>query len=251
MKYYKIVEQDQIVGVITSNSFIAYSPIPDCYVSATEVTGEYVSYKNKLYRSSWMQPIKQECPYTEALIISITREEYKTFIEALKAQEYIENAKTQEEEEEENVEQIIQTAPVDPIEQLSIDFIRSTKIKEMSLACRTTIETGFDLELRGETHHFSLDTQDQLNLISLSAMMQTQELIPYHADGEECIFYTAAEMNQIVATATQFKIYHTTYYNALKTYINALDTIEAIAAITYGTPIPEEYQSDVLKALNV
>jgi len=34
------------------------------------------------------------------------------------------------------------------------------KLKEMSATCRRVIEAGFDLELRGETHHFSLDTQD-------------------------------------------------------------------------------------------
>jgi len=56
-------------------------------------------------------------------------------------------------------------------------------------------------------------------------------------------------MNEIVATATAFKIYHTTYYNALKGYINALDNLEDIAAVEYGMEIPEEYQSDVLKAL--
>jgi len=119
----------------------------------------------------------------------------------------------------------------------------------MSATCRNTIEHGFDLELRGEVHHFSLDTQDQLNLISLSAMAQTQQLIPYHADGEACIFYTNEEMNEIVETATAFKIYHTTYYNALKAYINSLETIEAIATIYYGIEIPEEFKSDVLRAL--
>ena len=119
----------------------------------------------------------------------------------------------------------------------------------MSYTCRTTIENGFDIELRNETHHFSLDTQDQLNLISLSAMAQTQELVPYHADGESCIFYTAAEMQQIIAAATTFKIYHTTYYNALKGYINSLETIEEISAITYGIAIPDEYKTDVLRAL--
>ena len=75
------------------------------------------------------------------------------------------------------------------------------------------------------------------------------EAIPYHADGEVCRFYSNAEMQAIVARATAFKIYHTTYYNALKNYINSLETIEEIAAVTYGMPLPEEYQSDVLKSL--
>jgi len=130
-----------------------------------------------------------------------------------------------------------------------LEYIRDSKISEMSLQCRKTIEAGVDVELRMETKHFSMDTQDQLNLMSLGVMAQTQELIPYHADGETCIFYTADEINQIVAAATAHKVYHTTYYNALKNYINSLSTIEEIAAITYGTPIPDEYQSEVLKVI--
>ena len=119
----------------------------------------------------------------------------------------------------------------------------------MNYSCRATIEAGFDLIIRGETAHFSLTTQDQLNLMNLNLMAQTEELIPYHADGEECIFYTADEINQIVAAAASFKNYQLAYYNALKTYINELDTIEAIATIEYGTPIPDEYKSDVLRVL--
>jgi len=111
----------------------------------------------------------------------------------------------------------------------------------MSRACNKTIENGFDIEIEGEVHHFSLDTQDQLNLITLSALTDTEEIIPYHADGEICKFYTAAEMKQIIAAATRFKIYQTTYYNALKAYINSLETIEEIGAITYGIEIPEEF----------
>jgi len=53
----------------------------------------------------------------------------------------------------------------------------------------------------------------------------------------------------IIQAATELKVYNTTYYNALKTYINSLETIEEISAITYGTPIPDEYKTDVLKTL--
>jgi len=80
-------------------------------------------------------------------------------------------------------------------------------------------------------------------------MAQTEELIPYHADGEECEFYTPEEIREIIAAATSYKNYQVAYHNALKAYVNALDTIEAIAAIEYGTPIPDEYKSDVLRVL--
>lgn len=248
MKYYKLIKENQIIGVINSNDFVIYSPITDCFLGATDLNGEYACYNNKLYRSTWMSPIVQMVKYEEVLIIGITKEEYDAFISAIKTNQEIENNKTQEEVEEEEMEREI-NSPVDNITETSLDFIRQSKISEMSLQCRKTIEAGVDVELRMETKHFSMDTQDQLNLMSLGVMAQTQELIPYHADGETCIFYTADEINQIVAAATAHKVYHTTYYNALKNYINSLSTIEEIAAITYGTPIPDEYQSEVLKVI--
>ena len=87
--------------------------------------------------------------------------------------------------------------------------------------------------------------------MNLNMLAQTQDLIPYHADGEECIFYTSDEINLIVETATNLKIYQTTYYNSLKNYINALETIEEIAAIEYGIPIPNEYKSDALRMIEM
>lgn len=244
MKYYKIIQENTCLGVVNSNNFIKYQPENHSFALANETTGDLVEYKNQFYRALWMKPMTQgiKINFIIADIIEIDEEEYHTFEHALKENETIQV----EEEPEPQYLQLQYTPP----EEIGLDFIRSSKIAEMSKACRTTIEAGFDLELRGEMHHFSLDTQDQLNLMSLSAMAQTQSLIPYHADGEECVFFTAEEIMEIVDTANAFKIYQTTYYNALKGYINALETIEEISAIEYGTEIPEEYQTDVYKALN-
>ena len=245
MKYYKIIQNDAFIGVVSSNDFRKYNQGSDLLLRSNEVHGEFVRYENKLYRDAWMPelPVKQ-FTYIQAQIIEISEEEYNAILSLQENnavptafQSYVPSV-----EEEELVEEIIH-------EDVTIAYVKEQKIKQMSSYCRNIIENGFDLELRNEIHHFSLDTQDQLNLISLSAMAQTQSLIPYHADGEECIFYTAEEINEIVETATAFKIYHTTYYNALKTYITALESIEDIAAIEYGIEIPELYKSDVLRAL--
>lgn len=240
MTYYKIILNDQIIGVTTSD-YCFYFQTKHSMLQRTNIANaEYIECSNALYHASWMQPIKTDLyNYEMAEIISIGEQEYNILVPA------VETAPVPIEEEEEPVIEI----PTNPVDEITLEYVRASKINQMSTACRTIIENGFDLELRGETRHFSLDTQDQLNLISLSAMAQTQQLIPYHADGEACVFYTNEEINEIVETATAFKIYHTTYYNALKGYINVLDTIEAIAAIEYGTPIPEEYKSDVLRAL--
>ena len=241
MNYYKLINQQNIIGAITSNDFIVYSPSTDCYLSATEQTGEYANYQNKLYRDTWMISYQLYVPHTVVNIIHTTKEEYDAIIEALKTEETIRII--------DNEDEPYIPDQTDPNDIISLEFIRSSKLQEMSYACRTTIEAGFDLIIRGETHHFSLTTQDQLNLMNLNLMAQTEELIPYHADGEECEFYTPEEIREIIAAATSYKNYQVAYHNALKAYVNALDTIEAIAAIEYGTPIPDEYKSDVLRVL--
>ena len=241
MKYYKMINNNQIVGAISSYNFVSYSPVAEGFLHTDEQLGEYISYNGQLYRSTIMKPIVIRKEYIPIILIEITEEEYNIYSEAIQNNEEI---------YEQRQEEIIEDPPfIDMNDVASVEFIRSSKINEMSYTCRTTIEQGFDIELRGESHHFSLSTQDQLNLMNLNIMAQTQELIPYHADGEACEYYTATEINQIVKAANDYKIYHTTYFNALKEYINALETIEEIAAITYGTPIPEEYKSDVLRVL--
>lgn len=241
MKYYKIMTfENKFIGAVSSSDFIRYSFVGHSYMRCNEKKGEYVVFNGITYRAAWMAPCKTDRTYIEAQIIEISEEEYQIFMDAIEHNETIPD-------EQEDIPPL--PDPIDEIEAETVEFVRSSKIAEMSLQCRRTIEAGVDVELRMETKHFSMDTQDQLNLMSLGVMAQTQELIPYHADGETCIFYTADEINQIVAAATAHKVYHTTYYNALKNYINSLTTIEEIAAITYGTPIPDEYQSEVLKVI--
>ena len=242
MKYYKIIKDNNFIGVINSNNFIQYQEQNNMFIGATPETGDLVQCDNKLYRSLWMKPMNSNISviFEFATIKEITKEEYITFMRAIEQNQEIED-----------IDDIIPEPTPTPIipDDGSIAFIRSSKLSEVSYACRQTIEAGFDLVLRGETRHFSLTTQDQLNLMSLGTLAQTEELIPYHADGEECEFYTPQEINEIIATAVDFKNYQLAYHNALKAYINALDTIEDIAAITYGTPIPDEYKSDVLRVL--
>lgn len=241
MKYYKIMTfENKIIGAVSSSNFVRYSPVGHSYMRCDEKKGEYVVFDGITYRAAWMAPCKTDRAYIEVQVIEISEEEYQIFMDAIEHHEELPD-------QGEDIPPL--PDPIDVIDAETIEFIRSSKLSEMSYECRKAIENGINIEVKGENRHFSFTTQDQLNLMSLSAMAQTSDIIPYHADGEQCIYYTAAEINTIITAMNKHKIYHTTYYNALKAYINSLKTIEEISAITYGTPIPDEYKTEVLKVI--
>ena len=241
MKYFKLIENNSIVGVVTSDNFMHYNVLTDNYIRANEQIGEYVNYNGKFYRDNWMQPFVHKAKYQDITIMEIDEQEYLMLYEALKTEQEIEYAQ----EIYDNTEE-----PETSEDTTSIDFIRSSKIKEMSYQCNKTIENGFDIETEDGIHHYSYALEDQLNLMNLSAAIaRGEEQLSYHADGELCKFYTAAEINEIISAGNAWKTYHTTYFNALKAYINSLETIEEIDAITYGMELPEEFKSDVLRVI--
>lgn len=245
MNYYKLIDGETFVGIATQLDFREYQKKHNILLACTEETAQYVQSEDSLYHANWMKPISTDnFPYTSIEMIAINEEEYDTLREAIEAgKEIIVESDTPVEEE---------PLPPDPIEEVTINYVKTAKISEMNNTCNKVITNGFDTVLSdGEKHHFSLTTQDQLNLITLSTLVESGETaIPYHADGELCKFYSADDIGTIITTAMSFKTYHVSYFNALRAYIESLETIEAIRAIVYGTPIPEEYQSEALKVLN-
>lgn len=55
-------------------------------------------------------------------------------------------------------------------------------------------------------------------------------------------------MKNIVEKAVWHVSYHTTYCNALNMWNSGAQTAEEIQQIFYGADVPEQYQSEVLKA---
>jgi len=149
MKYYKIILNSEIIGVATSNNYFRFQTKHSMLERANEDTVEYIESTKKLYHASWMQPIKTNLyQYELASIIEITEQEYNILAPI--------SEPIPINEEDAPEEPIIE--PVDPVEEITVEYVRNAKIAEMSYTCRTTIEAGFDLVLRNESHHFSLDT---------------------------------------------------------------------------------------------
>lgn len=132
----------------------------------------------------------------------------------------------------------------------TLEEIKAAKKQEIGQACDKIIYDGMDVTLTdGSTEHFSLTDHDQLNLFGKQVQLAagTTEL-EYHADGQPCRYYSAEDMQIITSTAMAYVSYHTTYCNAVNMWIAGCETADEIQQIYYGADVPEQYQSDVLKA---
>lgn len=130
------------------------------------------------------------------------------------------------------------------IYQQSLEEVKSSKIAEMSLICSEKIRFGCDVVLSsGDTEHFSLSEVDQINLTN--AMMAVgfgEKTYPYHADDKICKKYTAEDILRIANSAKATIVYHTTYFNHVKQWINREHDITVVQNIEYGTKLPEDLQ---------
>ena len=132
----------------------------------------------------------------------------------------------------------------------TLEELQAAKKREISQACENAIYSGVDVKLSdGSTEHFSLTEHDQLNLFGKQVQLAagTTEL-EYHADGQPCRYYSAKDMQIITSMSMAFVSYHTTYCNAVNMWIAGCETADEIQQIYYGADVPEQYQSDVLKA---
>lgn len=136
-----------------------------------------------------------------------------------------------------------------PQEEPNVEQIRSGKLAEVSNRCESMIFAGVDVTLAdGTKEHISLTEKDQINLFGKQAQLAAGATqLEYHEDGQLCKYYSAEDMTAIIATATQFVSYHTTYCNSLNAWIKGAGTADEIEAIQYGATIPDKYKSQVLK----
>lgn len=245
MKYYKLLNDGEFIGVGTSYDLRKFQLKHSILLTSDDESAQYIQINDKLYRDDWFSPtITELLDYTTVKIVVIEKDEYDTLFEAIETGKEIEIT-----DEEPDIQE--ELPQIDPDEEVTIEYVKAVKSAEMSATCNKIITNGFDAILSdGENHHFSLTIQDQLNLITLSSMVAAGEtVIPYHADGELCKGYSVEDITTIINTATSFKTYHVTYFNSLKVYIDSMNDINEVNNVVYGIDIPEEYQSDVLKQL--
>lgn len=240
-KYVKVIDtENNIIDALNVLHFVKWDSRANMVINCKDTDKNRMGLLSYDASTIWhinnTSNFPSERGYTTVNYVDINKDEFDALRKAL------DNGKIIESEPE--------SKPVE--DESSVSFLKTAKITEMSKTCEEIITKGIDVVVsNGETRHFSLTVQDQLNLITLSKMVEAgEEYISYHADGELCTFYSAQDIQAIITTATAFKTYHTTYFNSLKAYIKSLRSVNSITNVVYGMDIPEKYQSDVWKEIN-
>lgn len=245
MSYYKLISGQNIVGAVSLNDFRRYQPKHGLILFSDIDSAQYVEFKGIYYRDDWLRAtMTDNVPYENVSIIKIEEAEYNALIEAFEENEEIEIEPDDETINEEPIQP-------DSDEQATLEFVRNAKIEYMSKMCHDTIVKGIDVVLSdGESHHFSLEIEDQIKIQALAMKAQSgEQTLFWHEDDKPCQFYSANDILAMYASLEECQVFQTTYFNSLKMYIMSMQTIEEIRAVTYGMEIPYEYQSEVLRYL--
>lgn len=117
------------------------------------------------------------------------------------------------------------------------------KLTELSIACNAAITAGAPVKLSdGSERQFSYSIEDQSNVSEMfNAVLMGATAYPYHANGEGCRMYSAADITVIYATLSGLKTAQTTYYNQLRQYVQTLESIPEVNAVKYGDALTGTY----------
>ena len=253
--YFKVVKNNNIIDVLSQLIHVRFQERNSIVIKTnTKETamGVLSSDRTRIYHTNYMAEFPKDkygnylVEFENVEISEISEETYNELHEALSA--------LYGNDDEPISEPSIPDEPIEEtiiIDDNSLELVKAAKIKKMSADCNAVIVSGTDIVLTdGQLHHFDMTVEDQLNIITLKGMVdQGIQQIPYHATDEVCKFYSADDILLLMDGCSKWKIYHVSYFNSLKIYIESLETMEEVKNIYYGIEIPEEYQSDVLKQL--
>lgn len=118
----------------------------------------------------------------------------------------------------------------------------SSKVRELSNNCNQRIVDGVDVQIDGQSEHFSYKDEDQVNIKELFDLAaQTKVPLYYHADGMSCKLYTVEQIVSIYSSNAINKMHHITYFNQLKLYVESLDDKEKVSSVSYGDELTGTY----------
>lgn len=138
--------------------------------------------------------------------------------------------------------------PVIDFDAMTLEEFKEWKINQLSDMGELTIFNGIDVELTdGTVKNFTYDLEDQSNLLNAMFIIQALDdltiTIPYHGHGEPCELYNALDVLAVYIALQIFSTTVQTLVNMKINWVRACQTKEEVGAITYETPLPEEWMA--------
>ena len=135
-------------------------------------------------------------------------------------------------------------------EALFIDLKRKV-IKHLSSLCKNKITSGFSVRLSdGKSYNFKLTIEDQLNLMSIENQLNAgAKTFIYHATDAPCKEFSRKDMAKVIDYFKRYTLYHTTYFNVAKQYINSLTDAEKVSKFVYGDDVSEATNDKAIKKI--
>ena len=228
MRYYKLINGENFIGVGTTWDFRRYQNKHGILISCDENTAEYMRVGDELYRDDrWMiPPVKTSgnIPYKTATITEIDGKEYDSLIKSIETGEEINLPPVTPPREE----------PEEVVISPDIEYVRKVKIKELENDCNKAITNGFDVVLSdGASHHFSLSPEDQLNIIRMVAVVDKKNEFWFHGDGEPDAPYKPGDVEKIYQMYDELVYGSRQKFRQLKNAVMKMDDVTQIEKIRY------------------
>jgi len=219
---YKIIQNDKVIDLVKYPRFVSF--LPSGHIAITDKTSAagIVGSDNQTVYS--FQPRQG---YSVVTIKEITLEEL------------------------ERLQGLLGSGQEVSADESALAAAKRDTIKRLSILCKTKITSGFSVVLSdGETYNFKLTIEDQLNLMSIEGQLNAgAETFIYHATNQPCKFFLREDMIKIISAFKRYTLYHTTYFNVAKQYINSLVDIEKINRFTYGDDVSDTVKDTAIKQI--
>lgn len=244
MNYYKILIGDQIIDV--NCVFLRWQARHGVMLICDAEDAQFITPRDgsAVWHPAWLHPVPEGAVYDGDIeAVEIGAEEYAELLARLETEGIV---VLPEDPTDGGTEDI----PQDPefIPDGTIEAAKTTKKAILKKACNEQIVAGFTITLSDEQeHHFDLALEDQNNIIGLTLQVAAgaSECDYYDSNGT-CLTLSAADMTLLSSYATAYKSYHIAYYHCLCVWVDALEDIPSVAAVSYGNVVPESYRNAYL-----
>lgn len=213
---------DNLIDVKTAFASLENLSIVDATDTEVASFNQYDGYSSINYMG--VNYSDQIGGFTNELVITLTKMDLITTVERLDKQ----------------------INPVIDIAGMTLEEYKEWKIGEFSKRGEQIIFNGTEVELiNGVRKDFTYNLEDQSNLLNALFIIQSLDdmtiTLPYHGHAEPCELYSALDILTIYITLQTFSTITQTMVNMRNNWVRSCETKEEAEAISFDTPLPQEW----------